>query len=52
MLLIFQCAEDEFRRYCGSKAPFPNLTLRALKEPIVPSEQNLKADQRYGAVFV
>jgi hypothetical protein len=51
---IIECAsEEDFRRYSGFKGnQYPNLTVRQLKEPVVPAAQNLKDDPRDGVVFV
>ncbi len=49
--IIETCSEQDFLRYSGGKAAAaPNLTIRQLKEPIVPAAQNLKDDARYGCV--
>ena len=51
--IIEVVSEEEFLRYSPlSPKPLPNLTIRQLKEPIVPAAQNLKDDARYGCVFV
>lgn len=50
--IIETCPEQEFLRYCGPKTNMPNLTIRQLKEPVVPAAQNLKDDARYGTVFI